>query len=89
VPNHALIAAIDSAIREVDRALEKEMRTADGQPAAAHLDELRNQLLAIRARDALSADELRTMIRAVAKWSPEDEITLLGALGAIARVRSA
>jgi hypothetical protein len=32
--------------------------------------------------------ELRAMIRAVADWTPELEVTLLSALGAVARASS-
>ncbi len=83
----ALASAIDSALRAVGRALEKEMRTANDEPAAPHLEELHRRLVAIRARNAVDADELRTIIRDVAKWAPEDDVTLLGALGVIAQAR--
>jgi hypothetical protein len=86
-PATLLTTAVDSALRAVDRALEEDMRTADDESAAAQLEDLRDQLLAIRAREAVSADELRTMIRTVAKWAPEDDVTLLAALGAITRSR--
>ncbi|MFN2567126.1 MAG: hypothetical protein ABR499_19180 [Gemmatimonadaceae bacterium] len=80
--------AIDAALRAVDKALASEMRSADGEPAATHLDRLRTDLLRMRARGAVDAGELRTMIRAVAAWAPEDDVTLLGALGVIARART-
>jgi hypothetical protein len=83
-----LIHAIDAALRTVDRALSGEMRTDDGAPAARRLEELRQDLLAMRARGAVDAAELRTMIRAVAAWAPAEDVTLLGALGAIARART-
>jgi hypothetical protein len=82
-----LTQAIDAAVRAVDKALAVEMRAADGEPAAPHLQQLRADLLAMRARGAVDADELRTMIRDVARWAPEDDVSLLGALGAIAQAR--
>ena len=81
-------AAIDAAVRAVDRALAKEMQTADGELAASHLERLRIRLVAMRERGATDADELRHMIRSVASWAPEDDVTLLATLGAIARARS-
>ena len=84
-----LIHAIDTALRAVDTALANDMQTADGEPAASHLERLRFRLVAMRDRGAVDADELRHMIRSVASWAPEDDVTLLGSLGAIARARSA
>ena len=79
--------AIDAAVRAVERALAGRMRAADGEPAALYLDQLRADLLEMRARGAVDAEELRAMIRSVAAWAPEDDVSLLAALGAIARVR--
>ena len=82
---NALRTAIDAAVRAVDKAIANEMRAADGAPAAPRLERLRGDLLAMRARGAASAPELRAMIRDVAGWAPEDDVSLLGALGGIAR----
>ena len=82
-----LTRAIDDAVRAVDKALAAEMQTADGAPAAPHLERLRRDLLAMRERGGVDAAELRAMIRAVAGWAPEDDVSLLSALGAIARAR--
>ena len=84
---HGLMPAIDAAVRAVDKALANEMQTADGEPAAARLERLRTGLLAMRECGAVDADALRHMIRNVAKWAPENDVTLLGTLGAIARKR--
>jgi hypothetical protein len=84
---HGLIAAIDAAVRAVDKALATEMQTADGEPASARLERLRTGLLAMRDRGAVDPDQLRHMIRNVANWAPEDDVTLLSALGAVARAR--
>ena len=82
-----LDSAIDAAVRAVDKALAADMRGADGEPAASHLERLRIRLVAMRDRGSVDPDELRHMIRSVAKWAPEDDVTLLAALGAIARAR--
>jgi hypothetical protein len=80
--------AIDAAVRIVDVALQGEMRTLAGEPAAPQLERLRARLIRIRDRGVVDPDELRHMIRSVATWAPEDDVTLLGSLGAIARARS-
>ena len=80
-------AAIDTALLAVDRALANEMRTSDGASATPHLEQLRADLQAIGARGAISDGELRTMIRTVANWAPDDDVSLLSALGLIAQVR--
>jgi hypothetical protein len=79
--------AIDAAVRAVDTALAGEMQTARGEPAAPHLEQLRAELLAMRDRGMVDPDVLRTVIRRVADWAPEEDVTLLGSLGAIARAR--
>ncbi len=83
----ALGPAIDAAVRAVDEALAGEMQTADGEQAAPHLERLRVRLLAMRDRGTVDPDELRHMIRSVTKWAPEDDVSLLASLGAIARAR--
>jgi hypothetical protein len=80
-------AAIDDALRAVDKALANDMQAADGESAASHLERLRIRLVAMRDRSAVDADELRHMIRSVASWAPADDVSLLGCLGAIARAR--
>ena len=80
-----LANAIDAAVRAADTALANEMQTLDGQPAGPHLQRLRDGLLAMRRRGTVGADELRALIRDVATWAPEDDVSLLGALGVIAR----
>jgi hypothetical protein len=82
-----LDSAIDVALGVVNRALANEMRTIDGGSAGSQLEQLRDELRAVRARGAISADELRTIIRGVAKWAPEDDVSLLSSLGVIARAR--
>ena len=78
--------AIDAAVRAADKAIAGEMQTLDGRPAAPHRERLRDTLLAMRERGGVGSDELRTVIRDVASWAPEDDVSLLSALGVIATV---
>jgi hypothetical protein len=80
--------AIDAAVRAADKAMAGDMQTLDGRPAAQHLERLKQDLLAMRERGAVGAEELRTMIRDVASWAPEDDVSLLSALGVIARANT-
>ena len=86
-PSTDLDGAIDAALGTIDRALAREMRTIDGDSAASRLEHLRDELCAVRTRGEVTADELRAMIRAVAKWAPEDDVSLLSSLGMIVRAR--
>ena len=81
--------AIDAAVRAVDEALAGEMHTTEGEPAAPQLERLRARLVRMRDQGAVDPDELRHMIRGVASWAPDDDVTLLASLGAIARARTA
>ena len=80
-------SAIDAAVRAVEHAIAKEMHTARGEPATPHLSRLRDYLLAMRSRGDVDSETLRTIIRHVADWAPEDDLSLLASLGAIARTR--
>ena len=80
-------SAIDGALGTIDRAIANEMRTVDGGSAESQLANLRAELHAARTRGAITPEELRTMIRAVAKWAPDDDVSLLSSLGVIARAR--
>ncbi len=79
--------AIDAAVRVADKAMAADMQTLDGRSAAPQLERLRQNLLAMRERGTVGAEELRTMIRDVASWAPEDDVSLLSTLGAIAQAR--
>ena len=88
----ALTAAFDDVVRQVDRARAGGMRTLSGDDAAPRLERLRADVLAqrdvARQRGGVDPEWLRGTIRAVADWAPETDVTLLGALGALARARS-
>jgi hypothetical protein len=84
-----LIAAFDAALRQVDRAVAADMRTRTGKPAREQLDRLRTELLARRdaavETAAVDPDWVRDAVRGVVGWAPETELTLIAALGGIAR----
>jgi hypothetical protein len=87
VSERDLGAALAAAVRTVERALAKKMQTAGGEPAAPHLERLRAELLVMQHRGVVDPDKLRHMIRGVATWAPEDDLSLLASLGGIARAR--
>jgi hypothetical protein len=85
----SLEAAIENALGAIDRARASGMRTSSGESADAKLDRLRADLVleaaALREAGSVNADRIRAMIRSVADWAPESDVSLLSALGAIAR----
>ena len=84
-----IAAAFDHALQQVDRAIAAGMPTATGEPAAPELARLRTALVTAReaavARGHVDRDWVRDTVRAVAAWTPESELSLLAALGGIAR----
>lgn len=88
-----LAAAFDNALRQVERARSSGMRTSAGGPAAERLAQLGAELAAQRdaaqQRGTVDPAWIRDVIRSVAEWAPESDITLLMSLGAIARHRPA
>jgi hypothetical protein len=89
VTDHGLGAAFDRAITQVDRALAAGMHTATGESATPELARLRAALLAERAaavaRGGVDRAWVRDTVRAVAAWTRDSELSLLAALGGIAR----
>jgi hypothetical protein len=85
------LAALDSLLDVIDRALRAGMRTLGGDDAGPRLRALRAEVATqretLRAGGALDAEWIRTTIRGVATWAPESDVSLLGALGALARTR--
>lgn len=88
----AVAAAFDHAIGQVDRALASGMRSVHGDDAAPRLARLRAELVAERdggrSRSGVDQEWIRDVIRRVAEWAPEQDVTLLGSLGALARLRA-
>ena len=91
-PAAAVAAAFDNAIRQVDRARREGMRTRGDADAASALDRLHADLVARRgdavALGAVDAEWIGATVRAVAAWAPEHDLTLLGALGGLAKLRA-
>ena len=84
-----LIASLDTLLRRVERARAGGMRTLRGDDARQQLDmlaaEIARQRELVEHGSDVDADWLRETIRWVATWAPETDLTLLGALGALAR----
>ncbi|MFN2637500.1 MAG: hypothetical protein ABR585_10770 [Gemmatimonadaceae bacterium] len=85
-----LAAAFDLAIDQVQRAIAAGMVTISGEPARAQLESLRQNLEAERPkaieRGKVNLDWFQTTLRWVVEWAPETDLTLIAALGKIARV---
>jgi len=84
-----LVAALDVVLRQIDRARAGGMRTLRGDDAGHELDmlqaEMARQRELVEHGNDVDAAWLRETIRWVATWAPETDLTLLGALGALAR----
>jgi hypothetical protein len=84
-----LESAIAKALKQVRRAIASGMETSDGGSARSHLEQLERELTAQRAyaleHGSVDRESLQTTIRRVIEWVPDDELTLVAALGAIAR----
>lgn len=82
-----VLRALDAALDVVERAERRGLRTRDDVPAAGELTRLRQALAAERdrVRNGGEADvhALGALVRDVAGWTPESEIRLLAALGAV------
>jgi hypothetical protein len=84
----SLEAAFAAAERLVARRLGASMRETAG-PMREHLKALLLELTTERpralARGSADPDWVRRLVRGVATWTPEDDLSLIAALGAIAR----
>jgi hypothetical protein len=65
------------------------MKAVSGEPAAAYLLELEEDLRRERtralARGSVDREWVQTVVRRLVEWVPETELTLIAALGRIAR----
>ena len=81
--------AFDDALAHVARLIRADMRTADGDSARTQLEELEKQLKRERAkaveRRTVDREWFQKTVRWVIEWVPDDELTLVAALGAMAR----
>ncbi len=84
-----LEGAIDKALTQVRRAIGSGMETSDGSAAGPQLAKLERELTAQRAyaseHGSVDRDWLQSTIRGVIEWVPDDNLTLIAALGRIAR----
>ena len=81
--------AFDAALAHVERLIRTDMKMADGHSARTKLEELERQLKRERVnameRRAVDREWFQKTVRWVVEWVPDDELTLIAALGAIAR----
>jgi hypothetical protein len=86
-----LAEAFDNAIDEVRHCRSAHMECVDGSSAAANLDRLEDELVAERAnaveRGSVDKQWFQTTLRWLVDWVPETELTLIAALGGIARAQ--
>ena len=88
-PTPEIVAAFDAALRAVERAVARQMRTRTGEPARAALEQLRAELAAERqaamGAGGANREAVGRLVRAVDAWAPDGELELIAALGRIAR----
>jgi hypothetical protein len=84
-----LESAFDAAISEVRKCARAEMKAVGGETAAPHLERLERELELERAkaleRRSVDRDWFQKTVRWLVEWVPETELTLIAALGRIAR----
>jgi hypothetical protein len=84
-------SAFDAALEDVKRTRDKGMTTLAGASAEPELDELANELRAekVRAveRGKVDREWFQKTLKWVVSWVPESDLTVIAALGRIARVR--
>ena len=83
--------AFDSALTVTRRERAAGMTSLDGSSAAGYLDQLERELLAERERalerGTVDKDWFQKTLRWLVEWVPETDLTLIAALGQIARAR--
>ena len=81
--------AFDAALALVERLLRSGMKTIEGESARRQLEKLEMELLRERANavDLGTVDRawFQKTVRWVVEWVPDDELTLVAALGRIVR----
>jgi hypothetical protein len=82
-------AAFDAAIAQVRKCANTGMKTVGGQAAKPYLEQLEEELKAERARALerrkVDREWFQKTVRWLVEWVPETELTLIAALGRIAR----
>jgi len=84
-----LRTAFDAAIAQTRKSIKAGMKTISGDSAAPHLEKLQKELTLERDR-ALERGEVdrewfQKTVRDLIEWAPETELSLVAALGRIAR----
>ena len=84
-----LESAFDKALTQVQRLIASGMEASDESSALPHLEKLEQELRAQRAssleRGSLDREWFQRTVRWVVEWVPDDELTLVAALGCIVR----
>ena len=87
--NAELESAFDAAIAQVRKSIKAGMKTVRGEPAGPYLEKLGEELKLERARalgrEAVDREWFQKTVRDLIEWVPETELTLIAALGQIAR----
>ena len=81
--------AFDAAVEKAEKLLRTDIKTVDGASARPQLEELVKELKRERAnsitRGFVDRQWFQKTLRSVVEWIPDDELTLVAALGAIVR----
>jgi hypothetical protein len=89
-PNPELESAFDAAIAQVGKCVRSGMKAMSGGSAEPYLQQLEEKLQTERERavqrGAVDKEWFQTTVRWLVEWVPETELTLIAALGRIARV---
>ena len=85
-----LESAFNAAIAQIRSTIEAGMQTATGGDARSNLEHLSQELVHQRERSvatgSVDREWLQKTIRWVADWAPATDLTLMAALGRIARI---
>jgi hypothetical protein len=84
-----LKTAFDAAIAQTRKSLKAGMKTITGESAAPQLKKLQEELTLERAhaidRGGVDREWFQKTVRDLIEWAPETELSLVAALGRIAR----
>ena len=84
-----LKSAFDAAITQSRKRLKDGMKAIGGESAGPYLEKLEEELKLERARalerGAVDQEWFKKTVRGLIEWVPETELTLIAALGRIAR----
>jgi hypothetical protein len=87
--NAELESAFDAAIAQTRKSIQTGMTTIRGEPAGPYLEKLEEELKLERpqalTRGAADREWFQRTVRGLIEWVPETELTLIAALGRIAR----